>query len=66
MSANLLKGKIVTKGKKMSEIYGDFEMSKSSFYRKMLNFSEFKVKDIKKIKEVLELSEEEVNEIFFS
>ncbi len=66
MNKDLLKGKIFSKGKSIEEIYKSMGISKSAMYRKMNDKSYFTSKEIKKIVEILELTNVEMNEIFFN
>lgn len=66
MNKDLLKGKIFSKGKSIEEIYKSVGISKSAMYRKMNDKSYFTSKEIKKIVEILELTNVEMNEIFFN
>lgn len=66
MNKDLLKGKIFSKGKSIEEIYKRIGISKSAMYRKMNDKSYFTSKEIKKIVEILELTNVEMNEIFFN
>lgn len=66
MNANLLKGKIVASGKKMSTVHSEFKMSKSSLNRKLNGISAFNVQEVKEIKTALSLTEQEINDIFFN
>ncbi|WP_289102165.1 helix-turn-helix domain-containing protein [Fusobacterium varium] len=66
MNKNLLKGKIVSKGKNIETICEELEISKSAMYRKLNGSSYFNAKEIKKMIKCLELSNEEMNLIFFN
>ncbi len=66
MNKDLLKGKIFSKGKSIEEIYKSVGISKSAMYRKMNDKSYFTSKEIKKIVEILKLTNVEMNEIFFN
>lgn len=66
MNKDLLKGKIISKGKNIEEICKELEISRSAMYRKLNGVSFFNSKEIKKIINYLNLSNEEMNLIFFN
>lgn len=65
MNSALLKSKIVLAGLKLQDISKELKLSKSAFYRKTNNLTQFNLEEIKKIKLILNLTTEEVEEIFF-
>lgn len=66
MNKDLLKGKIISKGRNIEEICKELEISRSAMYRKLNGVSFFNSKEIKKIINYLNLSNEEMNLIFFN
>lgn len=65
LNSALLKSKIVLAGLKLQDISKELKLSKSAFYRKTNNLTQFNLEEIKKIKLILNLTTEEVEEIFF-
>ena len=66
MNIVLLKIKLLEKGtniKKLSEVIG---ISVSAFYQKLNKDGDFRRNEIKAIRDYLNLTEQEVNSIFFS
>jgi transcriptional regulator with XRE-family HTH domain len=61
-----LKAKIVEKGMVQEEIAQALGMTIATFNYKVNNKSEFKASEIKKLGEILHLTAEEVNIIFFA
>lgn len=66
MNKDLLKGKIFSKGKTMEEVYKSIGISKSAMNRKMNDISCFTSREIKGIVDFLNLTTEEMTEIFFN
>lgn len=66
LNKNLLKGKIFEKGKTIVQLQKEIGISKTALYRKMNNISYFTSKEIKIIIKILDLTVEEMNEIFFN
>ncbi len=67
MNADLLKGKIVACGHSVPWVAENMGISTSQFYRKLKSPSEsFNVQDIIKLRDILGLTLDEVNSIFFS
>lgn len=71
MNGMVLKAKITSKGKSISEVlelfrnkYG-LNMGRTTFYRKMYGQSEFDRKEILVLSSILNLSDTEMIEIFF-
>lgn len=64
MNANRLKGKIVEKGLNVEKLCKIIGMDKSTFYRKLNDFEKFTIGDAVKIKDALELSDQEATDIF--
>lgn len=66
MQTNVLRAEMVRKGingQKMSEAIG---ISESAFYRKMSGATEFTLSELKAIRDTLELSHDDVYNIFFA
>ena len=67
MNVNMLKGKIVEKGMNVLDVANRMNIDKSTLYRKLnANGETFTVKDVKDITCILELSSEDVMNIFFT
>lgn len=71
MKVNLLKGKIVSLGIKTDTVIEKLSeqginMSKVTWYRKLNGHSEFDRKEIKGLIDILDLSPEETESIFFN
>ncbi len=67
IDANKLKGKVVERGLSGSEVATALGISQSTYYRKISKGgTSFTVAQVRKIAEVLNLSSEECNAIFFS
>lgn len=60
-----LKGKIVEKGFNQSKIAEEIGMNRSTMHRK-INSGDFSVEEANSIRRVLQLSKEELIEIFFN
>lgn len=65
MKLNLLKGKIVEKGMNVETLAEKIGIDRSSMYRKLNNFEKITIGEAQKIKDVLELSDEQARTIFF-
>jgi predicted DNA-binding protein (UPF0251 family) len=65
MNINKLKGKIVENGLNVDEVASQIKMDRSTFYRKMRNAG-FTIQEAVKIKDALNLTDNEANTIFFS
>lgn len=61
-----LKIAILKSGKKTSRVITESGLSKQGFYNKMNAVREFNAREIAKLKEVLNLTPEEVTEIFLT
>lgn len=61
-----LKGKIVESGLNQTWIAEQLGMTLATFNYKVNNKTEFKASEIKKLAEILHLTANEVNEIFFA
>ena len=66
MNINLLKSKIVLKGKKIPTIANDLGISRTSLYRKLKGKSEFTRSEIARLIGILDLKKENAIEIFFN
>ena len=62
---NKLKAKIIENGLSIEQLCAKIPMNKSTFHRRMKN-STFIIKDVVVIAKELNLTTEEVNDIFFS
>lgn len=65
MKLNLLKGKIVERGMNVETLAEKIGIDRSSMYRKLNNFEKITIGEAQKIKDVLELSDEQARTIFF-
>lgn len=65
MNGNLLKAKIVEKGLSVTELAGRISMDRSSLYRKLSNSQKMTIGEVVRIKEALEMTNEEASNIFF-
>ena len=65
MNTNLLKSQIILKGHTLSQVACYLDLSESSLYRKMYGENEFTRKEMLKLKQLLELSNDTVMDIFF-
>lgn len=66
MNVNKLKGKAVEKGYGIDMLAEMLDIHTSSVYRKLNNFEKMTIGEAKKLKEGLEMSNEEACEIFLS
>lgn len=66
MNVNKLKGKIVEKGFNIADVANRMGVDKATLYRKINAQGEsLTIKDVSRITDILELSSEEVTNIFF-
>ena len=66
MNVNKLKGKIVEKGFNITDVANRMGVDKTTLYRKINAQGEsLTIKDVSSIADILELSSEEVTNIFF-
>ena len=65
-NSNLLKGKIIEQGLTLSQFSELSEIKKTALYRKLSGKVEFTRRDIERTAEVLSLSPELINKIFFA
>ncbi len=65
MNINLLKSKIIENGYTQKTLANKMEISVNTLNKKILLQSSFTVGDLKKLKELLDLSIEDINNIFF-
>ena len=61
-----LKGKIVEKGFNVERLAESTEVSKHVLYQRLKKSEDFTIKEVVAIANVLDLSSEELNDIFFS
>ena len=66
MKTKILKSVLALKEKKLTELSKDIGISYSALYKKLRGLSTFNAIEIKKISEVLGLSNEEIFDIFFT
>jgi plasmid maintenance system antidote protein VapI len=66
VKVNKLKGKIVEKGMNVETVAKRIGVERSSMYRKLNNFEKITIGEARKLKDVLELSNEEASAIFFA
>lgn len=66
MKSNKLKGKIIEKGLNIEKVSNLIGMDKATFYRKLSNFERFTIGDALRIKDALELTDQEATDIFLS
>lgn len=65
MNTNALKGAIVARGMNVETLAQKIGINRASMYRKVNNIEKITIGEAQKIKEVLGLSDEQANEIFF-
>lgn len=71
MDGNILKSRIVSKGKSINEVLKELNIKcgltigRTTFYRKMYGASEFNRKEILALTDVLDLSDADMMHIFF-
>lgn len=61
-----LKAKIIEKGMNVEKLAEAIGIDRSGLYRRLNNFEKFTIGEANRIKEVLELTNEEATDIFFS
>ena len=66
MKTKILKSVLALKEKRLTELSRDIGISYSALYRKLRGSSSFNAIEIKKISEVLGLSNDEIFDIFFT
>lgn len=66
MNANKLKGMIIANGMNIEQIADEIGIDRSSMYRKLNSFEKITIGEAIKIKEVLNMSNEQAAEIFLS
>lgn len=66
MNVNKLKGKIIEKGINVETLAKRIGVERSSLYRKLNSFERITIGEANRMKDVLELSDEEANDIFFA
>lgn len=66
MDVNKLKGKIVEKGMNVETVAERIGVDRSCLYRKLNNFEKITIGEARKLKDVLELSDEDASAIFFA
>ncbi len=66
MNINLLKSKIIENGFTQKSLSSAMGISVNTLNKKILLQSSFTVGDVRKLKEILKLSIEDVNNIFFN
>lgn len=66
MNINKLKGKIVEKGMNVEMLAEVIGIDRATLYRKMNNFQKFTIGDAAKVKDALELNDQEAYEIFLA
>jgi plasmid maintenance system antidote protein VapI len=66
VKVNKLKGKIVEQGMNVETVAKRIGIERSSLYRKLNNFEKITIGEARKLKNVLELSDEEATAIFFA
>ena len=64
MDLNRLKGKIIEKGWTVETLAEHIGVERSSMYRKLNNFEKITIGEAKRIKDALDLSNEEASSIF--
>ncbi len=66
MNINLLKSKIIENGYTQKTLANKMDISVNTLNKKILLQSAFTVGDLKKLKKLLDLSTDDVNNIFFN
>ena len=66
MNTRELAAELARKGLRFTAIANMIGISKTAFYRKMNGQSQFKLREIKSLKEILSLSPDRISEIFFA
>lgn len=65
MNVNKLKGKIIEKGMNVEKLAGIIGLDRSTLYRKINDFEKITIGEVERIKNALELTDEEATSIFF-
>ena len=65
MNVNKLKGKITERGLSIKKLAGMIGVDRSSLYRKLGNAEKITIGEASKMKDALELTNEEASDIFF-
>lgn len=65
MNVQMLKGKIVEKGLNVDSVASEIGIDRSSLYRKLNNGEKITIGEARRIKDVLNLTEDEATAIFF-
>lgn len=66
MNVNKLKGKIAEKGLSVEKLAGMIHVDRSSLYRKLNNAEKITIGEAARMKDALEMTNEEATDIFFS
>jgi len=66
VNVNKLKAKIVEKGLNVTELAERINMDRSSLYRKLSNPQRIAIGEAERIKEALEMTNDEASDIFFA
>ena len=66
MNANKLKGLIIANGMNVEHLADAIDVDRSSMYRKLNSFEKITIGEAKKIKKVLNMSDEQACEIFLT
>lgn len=66
MNVNKLKGLIIANGMNVEQIADAINIDRSSMYRKLNSFEKITIGEAKKLKEVLNMSDEQACEIFLT
>ncbi len=65
-NVNILRANIILKNLKLSEFSEMIGIKKSALYRKLSGKTQFKCDEIERISKVLDLTDEQIIDIFFS
>lgn len=66
MKLNKLKAKIIEKGLNVEALADAIGIDRSSLYRKLNNFEKITIGEAARMKEILDMTNEEANEIFLA
>ena len=66
MKDKILKSELVLKDKSLKDLARDIGISATALYRKIKGVSEFSASEIKKISQILNLSNDKIIDIFFT
>lgn len=66
MDVQKLRGKIVEKGLNVNQLAETLEIDRSSLYRKLNKFERLTIGEASRLKDILELTNEEATDIFFA